>query len=900
MERKGREKGINMLGKFLCGEDDVNLGIREHLIRRIAFFGIFISLVAFSEVFVAQNTYLTLIPLSVLIVLLIIALLLAYKYKKHDAAAILICIAAEFIAFPAVFFLSGGINGGSTIWFVLGIFYSIGMFHGIRMVIFTGLTFVADFLCYYIGYIHPEYIVKLDNNEIYLDSFLGVILVGILLGIVSKYQIKSYEREKIKALEQKDEIEKLSDSKSDFFANMSHEIRTPINAIIGLDEMILREKDISEEVYENATSIQNASKMLLSLVNDILDLSKIESQKMQILPFEYSTVEMFSELVDMIKLRVKEKNLDFIVNIDRDIPVTLYGDDKRLKQIILNLLTNAVKYTNEGTVTLEAHADKIGEEWCKLTVSVSDTGIGIKSENFEALFDSFSRINNSENRNIEGTGLGLAISKHLIELMGGQITVDSIYTKGSTFTIMLEQRIADNSPIGTNDILRKDNNSKNAYQQLFEAPEANILVVDDNEMNRMVIAKLLRATKVNVETASSGQECLMMAQQKYYHVILMDYLMPEMDGAITLRYLRKQENSLCRETPIIVLTGDTLLHQQSVFGEMGFDGYLEKPIRGDFLEETILKFLPEEVVEYRLNNNMISSVSSFGEKTYKRKQKKIVVTTECTCDLSDELLEKYDLSQIYLYINLKNGRFKDTKEIDIDNIAMYNSGNGEIKAQAAPVEDYEKFFAERLTYAEEVIHISLGKNMGKSYSNALKAAKGFGHVRVIDSGNMSCGMALVVLTAARQVMLGASVEEVCELVENVKTQIVSSFIMPSIDIFYKNGYTNRFIYSVCHAFRFHPIVKARKSTFVIASGKIGNNYICRKKFLKSYFKKYINLNHDIIYITYAGISVEEQERLLSEINNFKGFKQIIVQKCSATNACFSGRGTIGMAVYVEK
>ena len=284
MERKGREKGINMLGKFLCGEDDVNLGIREHLIRRIAFFGIFISLVAFSEVFVAQNTYLTLIPLSVLIVLLIIALLLAYKYKKHDAAAILICIAAEFIAFPAVFFLSGGINGGSTIWFVLGIFYSIGMFHGIRMVIFTGLTFVADFLCYYIGYIHPEYIVKLDNNEIYLDSFLGVILVGILLGIVSKYQIKSYEREKIKALEQKDEIEKLSDSKSDFFANMSHEIRTPINAIIGLDEMILREKDISEEVYENATSIQNASKMLLSLVNDILDLSKIESQKMQILP----------------------------------------------------------------------------------------------------------------------------------------------------------------------------------------------------------------------------------------------------------------------------------------------------------------------------------------------------------------------------------------------------------------------------------------------------------------------------------------------------------------------------------------------------------------------------------------------------------------------------------------
>ena len=891
-----------MLRKIFMREDDSALGIRERLIRKISFFGIIIAIASSFEVLFAQNTYLALFPIGILVIMLVIAHVLSYKYNKHNAAAVIIGCAAVFFAFPSIFFLSGGVSGGATIWFVLGIFYSIGMFHGPMMVMSTLLTIIVDLGCYYVGYKHPEYIVPLNDYEAYLDSFIGVLFVGILLGVVTKYQINAYEKERITALEQKNELEKLSNSKSDFFANMSHEIRTPINAITGLDEMILREKNLSPEIRENAVTIQNAGKMLLSLVNDILDLSKIENRKMQILPIEYNTMDMFTELVEMIQPRIKEKELEFVVNIDRQIPSVLFGDDKRLQQIILNLLTNAVKYTQKGRVTLEAHIDKIGEEWCKLTVSVIDTGIGIKSENFEDLFDSFSRVNNADNRYIEGTGLGLSISKQLIELMGGQITVDSIYTKGSTFTIMLEQKIIDGTPIGSNELSRRNKDAVESYQQLFEAPEASVLVVDDNEMNRMVIQKLLASTKVDIDTAQSGQECLEMCNNKYYHVILMDYMMPKMDGAATLRQIRKQENGLCRDTPVVVLTGDTLLQQKSVFTAKGFDDYLEKPVKGEKLEETILKFLPDEVIEYRLYKNTVLSRISSGIVTeeYKRIRKKVVITTDCISDITDEFLEKYDISQVYTYINMKNVRFKDTKEIDLDNINMLNGMNVDIKAEAAPVEEYESFFAERLTYAEEVVHISLGKTMGMSYSNAVRAAKGFGHVKVIDSGNFSCGMALIVLFAAREVMLGATVEEVCEKVNEMKKNINSSFMMNSVDAYFKNKYTNNIYRIICMVLGGHPVVKAVHESLRITEVKVGNISVCRRHFLRRNLLKNKNVNGDIVYITHAGISVEEQERVLNEVKSYHKFKQIVVQKSCVTNACFSGKGTVGIAVYVEK
>lgn len=889
--------------KLFFSKDESSLGIRERLIRKISFFGLIITLIPCVEAFIVESSIATLFPLIGLIIMLIIAQVLSYKYKKHEAAAIIIGIAAVLCAFPSIFFLSGGISGGATVYFVLGIFYWIGMFKGIQRILFTSMTIVVDFICYYIGYKYPVLITQLDTPlEVYGDSFLAIVLVGILLGIVTTFQIGAYEKERKLALEQKDEIEKFSDSKNDFFASMSHEIRTPINAVIGLDEMILREESLPEEVLNDAITIQSASKMLLSLVNDIMDFSKIEGHKMEISPIEYGTESLFVDLIDMIRLRVEDKDLELKVNIDKDMPRVLYGDDKRIKQVILNLLTNAVKYTKQGSVTLEAHVDKLDEYRCNLIVSVSDTGVGIKSEHLSSLFDTFSRVKNTDNRTIEGTGLGLSISKKLMELMGGSITVDSIYTKGSVFTIQLEQRIVDNNPIGNTDELRNKGLVRAKYQQLFEAPEARVLVVDDNDMNRTVVQKLLKSTKLIVDVAKSGAECLQLTSQKYYHLILMDYMMPEMNGATTLMHIRKQEDGLCRETPVIVLTGDVMLQHNNVYSELGFDAFLEKPIRGEILEETILSFLPDEVIEFRQPQNSIENtvIKTTENSQFGKKQKKVCITTDCTCDISEELIEKYDISMVYLYVLLGEARFKDTREIDSTNMGLIDSGSMNFTAEAASIEDYESFFAERVTYAEDVIHISVGKNMGSSYANAVEASKGFGHVRVIDSGSLSCGMALIVLAAGEMAMAGATADEICEEIETIKRNIASEFLLPDANSFYEHGYTNKAIKDICSKLRMHPVLKTKQSEFSYSGIQFGNLTNCRSRFFKKYIKIRRRVSNKVIYITYAGVPVSEIESFMKDIYDCGIYDKVFLQKASVTNACFAGRGTIGVAVYLEK
>ncbi|MDE7283901.1 MAG: fatty acid-binding protein DegV, partial [Lachnospiraceae bacterium] len=498
--------------------------LRERIFRMIILIGSFMVTLGIIECILLMDLNIIVMPLVILLVVMIGELLITFKYRRIDVAAIIVGFLVILLVFPAMFFLSGGLEGGATLWFAMGLFYVFLMFSGKKLAFFLILSIVVDVFTYAYGYYHPELIEPMASRAAaYTDSIFAVFIVGIFGGSILKVQMKLFGIENDVARRQQEELEKASREKNSFFASMSHEIRTPINTIIGLNEMILRESN-ERETKEYAQNIQSASRMLLNLVNDILDLSQVEVKRMEIVPLQYKTVDLFDGLIDMIRVRLKEKKLEFIVDIDEKLPSVLLGDMKRVSQVILNILTNAAKYTDSGSVTLSVREDSVKGEDIYLKISVIDTGIGIRKENLEHIFDVFHRLDAKKNQKVEGSGLGLAITKQLVDLMDGEITIDSIYTKGSTFTVILPQKIVDFTPIGNVKFLSLSKGQVEKYQQSFTAPEARILIVDDNSMNSMVESKLLAATKVQVDVARSGAECLEKIKRKYYHVILMDYM----------------------------------------------------------------------------------------------------------------------------------------------------------------------------------------------------------------------------------------------------------------------------------------------------------------------------------------------------------------------------------------
>ena len=424
----------------------------------------------------------------------------------------------------------------------------------------------------------------------------GLLLV--LFVIVIIYLLAA--EEKAKESEELRQAKMIADSanqaKTNFLANMSHEIRTPINAVMGMNEMILRETD-NQNIQEYAFNIQSASKTLLSLINDILDLSKIEAGKMKIVEDQYQLSTVLNDVVNMIRVKAEQKRLDFSVEVDEMIPDGLFGDAVRIRQIFVNLLNNAVKYTKEGSVCLKVEMDNLTETELTLKVSVKDTGIGIKEEDRDKLFHSFERIEEKDNHRIEGTGLGLAITSQLVSLMKGRIEVESVYGEGSVFILYLPQIIVYRDAIG--DFAKKYQEftgSLHKYQQSFIAPDAEILVVDDNDMNLFVVEKLLEKTKVQITKCTSGESCLKLVGEKYFDLILLDHMMPEMDGIETLRHMRNMEECCCKDTPVIALTANAIMGAKEMYLSEGFHGYLSKPIGGEKLEKTLRKYLPKEKV----------------------------------------------------------------------------------------------------------------------------------------------------------------------------------------------------------------------------------------------------------------------------------------------------------------
>lgn len=427
---------------------------------------------------------------------------------------------------------------------------------------------------------------------------LGIIFMSLIVAEIVNSLITEQNHRLLDALRKEkrsqQEAEAANMAKSSFLANMSHEIRTPINAILGMNEMILREeKDPAIRGY--AGNIQASGNSLLSIVSDVLDISKIESGKLEIIPVDYEVNSLISDCCNMAAGRAKAKELELLVECADNVPMKLCGDETHIRQIIMNLLTNAVKYTEKGTVKLIV-SGSFNDGGFVLKVDVSDTGIGIAEENLPQLFTQFQRFDLQRNRNIEGTGLGLSIVKRLCDLMSGTITARSVLGSGSTFTVELPQKVVDSTPCGGVN-LNYSAGAEHEYHHSFEAPEAKILAVDDLPVNLLVIANLLKETRIKIDTAGSGRECMDKCSQQKYDLILMDHMMPEMDGVLTFEKLHGDKSSPNFETPVIMLTANALAGMREQYMDVGFADYVSKPVRGAKLEEAIRRNLPESLIK---------------------------------------------------------------------------------------------------------------------------------------------------------------------------------------------------------------------------------------------------------------------------------------------------------------
>lgn len=391
--------------------------------------------------------------------------------------------------------------------------------------------------------------------------------------------------------EAKQEAEDMERAESQFLANMSHELRTPINAVLGLNELMLREtKD--PHVTEYSYKIRNSGKMLLETINEVLDFSRIRSGRMELTPVEYQTADMLDSVTSMIRERAEAKHLKFIMDVDGSIPRSLKGDDVRLRQVMTNLLTNAVKYTPHGSVTLTVGGRRDGDSFA-LSISVRDTGIGIKEEDMERLFSEFVRLDEERNRSIEGSGLGMNITTRLLELMGTKLEVESVYGEGSTFSFTVRQSVADPEPMG--DISKRVGENAKTYTSVacFMAPEASVLITDDNETNLVVIRGLLKRTGVRVKTVMSGEETIETLRREKFEILLLDSRMPIMDGTQTLQKLR--ESHLADDMPVIALTADAVYGARESYLAAGFTDYLSKPVNFTELEKTLAKYIPKRL-----------------------------------------------------------------------------------------------------------------------------------------------------------------------------------------------------------------------------------------------------------------------------------------------------------------
>ncbi|MBP5471963.1 MAG: response regulator [Lachnospiraceae bacterium] len=509
------------------------------------------------------------------------------------------------------FLYTGGTEGSSIFLFFVGVPIVFFFFN-----LFYGLYFNLVFLLIMVVYIASPYReLGYQFPEVYYQRLPMMFLANVVMCSIAQYEIVKARIRQDVALEQ---ARHANEAKTDFLANTSHEIRTPINAVLGMNEMILRETAKAEAMEEPdinkyreafgrirsySGNVDSAGNNLLAIINDILDFTKIEEGKMDIVPVEYQLSSVLNDVSNMIYFKAGEKKLSFTTDVDENLPDNLFGDVVRVRQVITNILNNAVKYTDEGSVSLKISGTRPdctenGKPILNLVVEVKDTGIGISRENLGKLFVKFERLDLVRNSTKEGTGLGLAITKMLLDMMHGRIDVESEYGKGSTFTVTVPQGIVSDEPIGNfKEKFEKSIGEKEDYHESFIAPSAKILVVDDTRMNLIVATEILKDTKMYIDTAISGSDAVKMTLKTRYDVILMDQRMPEMDGEETLHEIRSFPGSPNRQTPVICLTADAVVGAKERYISKGFDDYLSKPIEGRVLENMLRKYISPDKIQ---------------------------------------------------------------------------------------------------------------------------------------------------------------------------------------------------------------------------------------------------------------------------------------------------------------
>ena len=481
------------------------------------------------------------------------------------------------------------------------------------------------------------FVYQFAHNGVFSGLFMACGLFGFMICSII-HTIKQLIGIRVEATE----LLHISKAKDDFLANMSHEIRTPLNGILGMDEMIIRDTK-ENKIKEYAVEIKSAGNTLLSIINDILDTSKIESGNFEIIPVEYDLASVLNDVFNMTRHRAKKKNLEYNYNVSENIPSELYGDEIRIRQVMVNIINNAIKYTAEGHVDVDILSESIRQgHYINLIIKVADTGMGIKDEDKEKLFKSFQRFDQKKNRNIEGTGLGLHITQCLVDMMEGNIEVESEYGKGSIFTITIPQKIVAAKPIGNfNKAVKSYLNNVETEEVMLYAPDAKVLVVDDNEMNLDVMEGLLRDTKVQAQFVDSGKECISRVKNEKYDVILLDQMMPGLSGEDTLNAM-KEENIL-NGTPVIALTADAIIGAKESYISKGFTDYLSKPVKYDALELILKEYIPKEKQLTKSPDMELPVMLIWGDEPDKLKAEKerLDGIYKCVCATGEKAMTKY-------------------------------------------------------------------------------------------------------------------------------------------------------------------------------------------------------------------------------------------------------------------
>ncbi|MBR0163285.1 MAG: DegV family EDD domain-containing protein [Lachnospiraceae bacterium] len=808
-----------------------------------------------------------------------------------QAGAVLCALGMAMVLMPFCFFREGGVQGGAFNYAVSSLIFILTSAKGRLRNLLIVIDLVTVNVCFVLAYLYPELLFEPDRIVIYVNAYTEMVITFILALAAILFQLHMFYQERAILERQRNEIEELNTAQNRFFSSMSHEIRTPINTIIGMNEIVMRDRSLSDETHSRLSSIHSASQMLLSLINDILDMSKMESGKMDIIPVEYETAGMLTEVSGMIAGRAAEKKLQFHVDVDDSLPARLFGDEVRIKQVLVNLLNNAVKYTAQGTVTMSVQGDREDDKHIRLTFRVEDTGMGIKKEAIPYLFEAFKRVDEEKNRNIEGTGLGLSIVKQIVDLMQGEIGVSSVYTKGSTFTVSLVQEIVDASRIGALQLTDdRKTDARSYYRQSFEAPDAHLLIVDDNEMNLAVETGLLKDTRMRIDTASSGKEALEKTLRTAYDVIFMDHLMPGMDGIECLKRIRTQEGGMNKETQVFALTANAGADNQALYASNGFDGYLLKPVSGQQLEAALLKALPENKVNLTGAETIQAQAETvFGQLGRKRR---IRITMDSGGDLPQAYTERLDIGIVNYSVITDTGTFRDNAEIDSDELMRYmRDPSRTARSEPPSPQHFERFFGAQLAKAQQVIHITLSPGISSSYRHAVEAARSFDNVTVVDSLALSSGTGLLALYAARLAETELSVAEIVRRLDAVKKQIRTSFVMDNGDFFMRGGRISPVVNALLDAFLQHPVIEIKDGgTRAHTAGFSGY----RKDYIKRTLRRFRHPDTSLLFITYVGMTEKELTEVKETVEEIVHFDRVVLVKASSAIAVNCGPGTFGL------